>query len=283
MDVRPGFLGASALGAALVLVAASSGACGSTSPPEVAVYGDSLAKEALPYFTSLTSTGDRATVVDHVAPGAAPCNFMSQMLGDARDGALSAAVLEFSGNAFGCMSYALGSTAYYDAYRQQVTDAARAFSAAGVHTFLIGYPVTYGDVEQRDRSWGRLNEIYATIASQVPRVTFVNAGPSVEEDQQFVWTLPCLASEPHCGPDGRNIVRATDGVHFCPGTASDAGTCETWSSGALRYGKAMAAAVSRFIGSRSAPTYEGPPLPPPGAPPTVAAGQTDPYATLRAG
>ena len=149
-----------------------------------------------------------------------------------------------------------------------------------MHTFLIGAPVDYGEVEQVDSSWDHLNEIYADIAASTPTTTFVDAEASVEANQQFAWTLPCLTSETYCGPDGQNIVRAQDGGHFCPQDPNAGTNCAAWNSGALRYGMAMANAVSDFLASGSAPPFEGPPLPPSGTAPTLAPGQVNPYGNV---
>lgn len=247
------------------------------SPPEVILYGDSLSVQAQPYFNWFTAMNGQASVVDNVAAGTAPCNWLPQMLSDAGSGVMSVAVIQFSGNAFGCMSYPPGSAAYYDAYQQEVTQSVEAFSAAGVHSFLIGAPMNYGEVENSNTSWDHLNEIYAAIAASHPDVTFVNVGASVEKNSQFTWTLPCLSFESYCGPGGQNIVRAPDGGHFCPQDPNAGSACAAWNSGAIRYGMAMAQAVTNYLSSGSAPAFEGSPLPPPGTVPTIAPGETYPY------
>ena len=50
-------------------------------------------------------------------------------------------------------------------------------------------------------------------------LSFVPAGSAVLADGKFTDYLPCLPNEPACGPDGRNQVRAPDGLHFCPDRA----------------------------------------------------------------
>ena len=62
--------------------------------------------------------------------------------------------------------------------------------------------------------------------------------------------LPCLPAEPCSGSASRpsvgvNVVRAPDGAHFCPRPDAPAvegvtGPCPVWSSGAYRFGTAMA-------------------------------------------
>ena len=71
-------------------------------------------------------------------------------------------------------------------------------------------------------------------------------------DGRWTETLPCLPTEPCTG--GRdasgtpvNVVRAPDGAHFCPGAPAAVrgvtAACPVWSSGAWRFGNAMAAPV----------------------------------------
>jgi hypothetical protein len=73
----------------------------------------------------------------------------------------------------------------------------------------------------------------------------VDAGAALTDRGRWTATLPCLPVEPCAG--SLAIVRAPDGVHFCPGSpAAVAGRterCSVWASGAYRYGTAMAAPV----------------------------------------
>ncbi|HWF20734.1 MAG TPA: hypothetical protein VG226_01200 [Acidimicrobiales bacterium] len=248
------------------------------SPPEVILYGDSMSvpNQAGTYFDYFVTVNGQAQVVNNVFPGTTPCTWSQQMQSDASSGLMSVAVLEFVGSNDGCDDYPYESPAYYQAYQQQVTTIAQTFSSAGVHTFLIGYPVPYSAVQTADANWDHLNEIYAQVAANVPNTTFVNAGASVEDGGQFAWTLPCLSFEPYCAPGGQNPVRAADGFHFCP-LSTTVPACGDYTSGGLRFGMAEASAVSQFLSTGSAPNYEGPPLPPSGTAPTLAPGQASPY------
>ena len=72
---------------------------------------------------------------------------------------------------------------------------------------------------------------------QVPAgTTIVDAGG------QYVLQLPCLPGEAECGPDGSNVVRSDDGVHFCPGP--NLKPCPVYSSGALRFAMAISNAAN---------------------------------------
>jgi hypothetical protein len=46
-----------------------------------------------------------------------------------------------------------------------------------------------------------------------------------------------------CDPDGTVVVRG-DGVHFCP-VEGPSSNCPVWSSGAVRFGMAIASAAMR--------------------------------------
>lgn len=269
-------LGTAALATTAMAIGLS--ACQLT-PPEVIIYGDSMSvpNQTGVYFDYFATANGQAQVVNNVFPGTTPCTWSPQMRSDASSGLMAVAVLEFVGSANGCDDYPYESPAYYQAYQQQVTDIAQTFSSAGVHTFLIGYPVPYSAVQTADANWDHLNEIYAQVAANVANTTFVNSGASVEDDGQFAWTLPCLYFESYCAPGGQNPVRAADGFHFCP-LSTTVPACGNYASGGLRFGLAEASAVSQFLRTGSAPNYEGPPLPPPGTAPTLAPGQVNPYA-----
>ena len=88
-----------------------------------------------------------------------------------------------------------------------------------------------------------LNQLSASVAATNAGVTYVDAGQAVMADGAFTWTLPCLPTEPCTGPSGTNVVRAPDGVHFCPtGNTTIEGyfaVCDVYSSGAFRFAAAM--------------------------------------------
>jgi hypothetical protein len=160
-----------------------------------------------------------------------------------------------------------------------VTRVARAFASGGTRVFIIGAPLSLGEVLDSDRQWDHLNEIYAGIAARVPNTTFVNAGQSVAPHNQFTWTLPCRPHEPDCELDGSILVRAYDGAHFCEQAAAIGSKCLDYSSGAARYAQAMTEPITAFLAEATAiPDYVGQPLPPPGIAPTDAPGQgPNPY------
>ena len=90
-----------------------------------------------------------------------------------------------------------------------------------------------------------------------PTAQYTDAGQAVLWNGAYTAYLPCKGGEP-CkivGPTGSfNQVRAADGVHFCPGTTDASGACSVWSSGAWRYGTALAAPVIAALGGDLAGT-----------------------------
>jgi hypothetical protein len=165
------------------------------------------------------------------------------------------AVLEFSGNTFtSCMGgCSEGSTAAITRYCGDTTEAINLFLAVGTHVFLDGSPIDYSQWVTHDRHWNDLNSALSALAARYPgRVSYVDAGRAVEgPGHSFTWTLPCLSFEPCTGPvvSGlrTNIVRSSDGVHFCPANSGNSqgqvAPCDVFSSGAFRFAMAMAAPV----------------------------------------
>jgi hypothetical protein len=250
------------LAAALVVAACASSASTSArqqkqqkrAPTTVAIFGDSLAWEAERYFAALVQAAG-ARPLSYDSRGSALCDWLPQMgVAEARFHPQTVE-LEFSGNALTpCMrADSPGSAAYFAKYRADTLAAIDTFAPHGAHIFLIGAPVSRAQ-QASDPGWNRLNEQYAAIAAADPgRVTYVNAGAAVESpDHRYAQTLPCLRGEPCLGPtvDGvrSNVVRAPDGVHFCPVEKDPfvgvIGPCPVYSSGAYRYAYAMVAAVA---------------------------------------
>lgn len=245
-----------------VLLAACSGGSGSsttpttvsardrTYPPKVALFGDSLAWEAEPYYTGMVNVTGATALAYNSHGGTAICDWLAKMQEVATKHQPTAAQLGFSGNALTpCMKgYVYGTDEYYAKYRADTEAAIAIFVPVGTHVYLVGAPVNRGQAESNPQ-WDRLNQQYAAIAAANPtHVTYIPAGTAVEgPDHTFAETLPCLAVEPCTGPvvEGApsNTVRAPDGAHFCPVLEGDddgvIGGCPVYSSGAFRYAYAM--------------------------------------------
>jgi hypothetical protein len=59
-----------------------------------------------------------------------------------------------------------------------------------------------------------------------------------------------MSIEPSCGPNGTNIVRSPDGIHFCPdgipATAGVTGPCDEYSPGVFRFALAIVNDVAKY-------------------------------------
>jgi hypothetical protein len=213
-------------------------------PPRVIVYGDSLVSEAGPDFVSLAND-DGASAQVRTFPGTATCDWLATMATDASAWQPTAVVLAFSGDDFTpCMAgYELGTPQYYAKYESDTQTAIDIFRSIGSKVVLVGLPLDASASLSQNAT--QLNQVYEALAAVNVGVTYDDAGQAVEANGQFTWTLPCLPGEPCTGPAGMNVVRAPDGIHFCPdGHTTLVGgieECDVYSSGALRFAAAMLA------------------------------------------
>jgi hypothetical protein len=221
--------------------------------PVVVLYGDSLAWESRQSFVE--SFADRPDVEVHTRTfgGTAICDWLDEMAADAASIAPGIVVVEFSGNSFTpCMYDASGvpvtGPAVTERYAGDAATVISTFAPVGTHVVFAGAPVS----GPTSAAVGRMNDLYRDIANGHDGVWYADAGAAVLVDDSYTITLPCLSSEPCQGgynSDGLpvNVVRAPDGVHFCPvsGDAVQGVTddCPVWSSGAYRYGRALAQPV----------------------------------------
>jgi hypothetical protein len=228
-----------------------------TAGSRVVLWGDSLAFEAQePFVAELIGHSDgRLQTETHTFGGTATCDWLDDMQRTARD-PIAAAVLEFSGNALTrCMRDAKGvpltGTAFLAAYRSATMRAISMLRSAGARVYLAGAPLWR---TPSDDDAHRLRALYQDLARTMDGVEYVDAGASVlTAAGRWTATLPCLADEGAAQGcvDGRIIVRAPDGRHFCPGSGPAVGgvtaECPRYSSGARRYGRAMADAVMNDV------------------------------------
>jgi hypothetical protein len=232
----------------------------SPGPARITLYGDSLVSEAAQDFSFFASESG-ASVRVRTYPGTALCDFFSSMASDADSWRPTVAVLAFSGDAFSpCMAgVQLGSLQYYARYKDDARTAISIFGSVGTRVVLVGVPLdAAADLSQNARA---LNDIYQSLSESNTGVSYDDAGQAVMANGQFTWTLPCLSGEPCTGPGGTNVVRAPDGIHFCPGgdttLVGSLEVCNVYSSGAARFASAMLAAA---LPSRSlSPGVSGPP------------------------
>jgi hypothetical protein len=234
-------------------------------PVRIALYGDSIAVEAEGAFALMLTASGRAELRTRVAGGTAICDFFDTMRADLVEFRPDAVVMEFSGNALtGCVHHEPFTTAeYYRRYRADADAVMALYEPAGIPVYWVGPPLPRPRAGVAD-DWGLLNVMYSRIPDQHAGAAYVDAGQAVLRDGAYTDYLPCLFYEPCEGsPDPAtgepaNRVRGPDGVHFCPvhvepTEGADAG-CPVWSSGAWRFGLAMAEPLVRDF------ALDGPPV-----------------------
>jgi hypothetical protein len=211
-------------------------------PPRIALYGDSLVSEAAQDFAFLGSSSG-ASVRVHTFPGTATCDWFPTMAAEAPSWQPTAAVLVFSGDDFTpCMAGFQGGTPqFYAKYQADTQTAISIFRFVGTKVILIGLPLDANPGSIQNTT--TLNQILQSLANNNVGVTYDDAGQAVMANGQFTWTLPCLPFEPCTGPAGTNVVRAPDGVHFCPDgrdtLVNGLEICDVYSSGDFRFAAAM--------------------------------------------
>ncbi len=203
--------------------------------------GDSLAQEVTPYLQFLTPG---KTFVPKFWGGTAPCDWSTIDLEATRS---SVVVISFTGNSLTpCMADGAGGylddEALVDRYREDVGTLIDRARRAGARVVLVGQPRRAASFDD-DAEVDGLTELYRSFARSFPFVSFVDAGATVEApDGSFTDRLPCTGFDTDCAADGSTVVRG-DGVHFCP--HEDTNPCDVWSSGAFRFGLAIAGAANR--------------------------------------
>ncbi len=222
----------------------------------VVLYGDSLAWESRDFFTAALAGASITQVTTRTFGGTAICDWLDQMRADAAFLRPDAVVVEFSGNALTpCMRAPDGSALTGATYFQKyANDAAAVLDIFTPHTlvYFVGAPISLSAEWTGDRTALTLHALYAALAQSSPYGRYTDAGAAVLAGGRWTATLPCLPTEPCTG--GRdatgtsvNVVRAPDGLHFCPtdGPAVRGVTsaCSVWASGSWRFGNAMAAPV----------------------------------------
>ena len=206
----------------------------------VVLVGDSLADEASSIIGYLTPG---KVMIPMYFGGTAPCDWLDR---DVDATAATVVVITFTGNNHrDCMLDAAGVPMVDEELVEKYTADVRALvdraAATGAWVVLVGqprhHPVLDADVEIEG-----LNAAYRELAETLPHVSFVDAGHHVETlDGHYTDRLTCLEHDTDCAPDGTTIVRG-DGVHFCP--VVNVSPCPVWSSGAVRFGGAIAAAIN---------------------------------------
>jgi hypothetical protein len=209
--------------------------------PLAIVYGDSLVWEAGREIRQWgAARGYRVEIRQRF--GGAPCSLFDEMRAD-RSRRPEKVILSFAGNdryLEPCVGTDLTAS-----YRAQMQEVKRIWTGSGTGVSWAAapyHPAPGAEVAQ--------DAMRAEAYRQGLGV--VDGGRYVTPGRVWSWTQPCMAGEPCVGSQinravapGRNIVRSSDRVHFCPGAGHGFDRCPTYSSGAWRYARALTESLAR--------------------------------------
>jgi hypothetical protein len=216
--------------------------------PTVTLYADSLGFESAEVVADLL--GGSVRFDSSSLPGVAMCDLIGA-LERAPEKAPDVAVLQFSGNNLTpCMKDAdgheLDDAAVVDKYAADVDTVISILRSRGSRVVLAAAPRTAFSERAEE-----VNTVYSWTAirwhARGEPVSYVDtAALLLTPNRAFTPRLPCLPNEhaeQGCAPDGTIAVRSVDGTHFCPMDTGGKTVCPVWSSGAHRFGFALAEAV----------------------------------------
>ena len=219
-------------------------------PRSVILYGDSLSWESSSHFAAAIE--GQAEFTSRTFGGTAICDWIETMAADLAGKQPGAVVVQFSGNNFTPCTLdefgeGLTGSELEDRYRADAESVIALFVNNGTQVIFAGAPI--GRVGHHVAVVPALNDVYRQLATARKGVFYADAGAAVLDNGKWTETLPCLPSEPCQASSGLNVnvVRAPDGLHFCP-DGNDAlngvtDECPVWSSGAFRFGNAMATSI----------------------------------------
>ena len=202
--------------------------------------GDSLAEATAPVIGYVTPGKE---FVRKFFGGTAPCDWIDD---DLEATPTTVVVITFTGNNMTpCMLDETGARLVdqplVDKYRADVGVLIDHATAAGAWVVLVGQPLRHPSFDAELEVEG-INAAYREYAAARSHVSYVDAGQFVETpDGQYTDRLACIDLDTDCAADGTTVVRG-DGVHFCP--IVDVAPCPVWSSGAVRFGLAIASAAN---------------------------------------
>lgn len=225
----------------------------------VAIFGDSIGYEAEPFFAARLEGDGRFAVKDRTRAATAPCDWMWGLKTFPLAPQPAAVVVETLGvSVSDCQADAKGkrpprdSAAYFASYRLQLQQFIDMFPKK-TKFFLSSAPPTSSGAGYRSGAKHKrmIVQMLAEVAATRPNSTVFDAAARLQNPSGLyvravacVDALPCTDSP----APGKAVVRALDGIHFCPsygpsGTSLYLRRCPVPDVGAMIFGNALAEPV----------------------------------------
>lgn len=229
--------------ATALLVVTGLAGCQARQRPWAIVYGDSMVYESRAELRSWSAARDwDLRQVSHF--GAAPCTFFDRMR-QHRDERPPVVLIESVGNPD--FAPCVGDDVVAS-FRRQVQEVKRIWTGTGTRVVFVLVPAVPTSVSR----WSE--PVQRAMAEEARRLGMevVDGGADIAPRRTWAWTQPCLRGEPCVGHEinravapGRNIVRADDRTHLCPGPPHGFEPCRHHSSGSWRFARTLTAAMAR--------------------------------------
>jgi hypothetical protein len=224
-------------------------------PAHVAFFSDSLGYEARQHVSiELVRRLGTDTVFSYTgAPGAALCDYRDGIVAAIASGKFDVVAIEFSGNGFtecakGPGGEFMQNEALLSRYRADAETVATAGDRGQVALVWVGAPSSWIVLPDSDVRNAMIEDVYRPVADRHGD-TISSAHLAVYSDAGLpVRSATCLPEDQRC-VDGYVVLRSPDGIHFCPSPGTNPSMpCPEWSSGAYRYGTAVAASIAVLYG-----------------------------------
>lgn len=254
----------------LLLVAATALGCGKQQHHgkwRVNLYGDSLSVEAGPHIARSLRKGKQAIFVNRAVSGTAPCDWRADIRRDVARKQVDLAIVEVYGNnASDCQLEIAGGkrprtdgSKYWAMYRKDLKDTIDLFPPS-VKVMLVAAPAASVDRLSGSSHKAHMLALMKTLAGHRDNSFVVDAGLRVEEPSgYFTRVMKCARPGPCTNhpSTGLAIVRAHDGLHFCPpimfAKTDLLKHCPVVAYGAWRFGLYQAVRAARALGIKAYP------------------------------
>jgi hypothetical protein len=242
-----------AVAARAMLIAGLAAAAGSSAPvtKTALFYGDSLTLES--NWSIQQALGSNWVDVDQSVAGTAPCDWVPQLPEDLASYHPKVVTLVTAGNTHGagsCERASYGTSAYLADYRAALAAFVNDVTGAGAQMVFVEAPPFKNT--PRDSAVTQINAIESDLANNNSGVTVDTAARETLSDHgRYTQDAPCLPTENAamgCS-SGKVPLRTLPGhsgygLHFCPiGFSTLDYICQVYSSGELRFGRALADAA----------------------------------------